>query len=276
MTTWTKADIKRMQSVLDLVGKRASDALPYEADDEHRDRVNAALLRQAKNLVFDGMLLPHKDEREVKANARIRERLLTEELPPEIIVPQVVTHREVVASLREQDEQEAARVEALNAQPERVVYQADPERERRVIAFNLTDLRTRGEVQLSRPTSEAFGTSITWDDLKPVTWQTWACDAAIALSCVDAWDKHTASAELIEAARRPLGVVFARACETLTLPDVLDMRGAPEQTVGGRMLSSAWVDALAVALRKAKLGIVLIVDFNPEMIARCLPSRVGQ
>lgn len=157
-----------------------------------------------------------------------------------------------------------------------VVLETAPEQPdpRKVVAFNLADLRERGVVQLSRPTSEAFGTELTWNDVERVTWREWARGAAFVLGCVEAWDKHTATPELIEAARRPLGAVWERACEILELPKcgVLDLR---EDNAGGRVLSSAWIDALAVALRKAERGIVLIVDFDPNTIARCLPSHVG-
>ncbi len=54
--TWTKADIKRMQSVLDLVAHDAERRLRFETPDEHRDGVNLSLRTNARTIISDYML----------------------------------------------------------------------------------------------------------------------------------------------------------------------------------------------------------------------------
>jgi hypothetical protein len=284
MNTWTKADIKRMQTVLDLVALQTERSLRHDTPDEHRDRVNAHLRDEARSIVRDGLLDCGSNGRlrEHQANKRIATRLCTEDLPAEVIIPQVITHREVEANLREQDEREAARVAAENAKPEPVVYHVDVERDRKTILFNLTELRERGVVEVHRATSDAFGTDTTWADLKPVTWQTWARPAAERRNCVDAWDRCTSDVDKLAANTGPIGLLWGFACEEDTLPDVLDLRGVPSVRGvphgpgwSGDLPTQRWLDALAVALRKAKLGIVLVVDCEPWVLGRLLPTRVG-
>jgi hypothetical protein len=172
--TWTKTDIKRMQAVLDLVAHDAERRLRFETPDEHRDRVNLSLRTNARTIVRDTLLCDLvKTPREHKARQRIAARLLTEDLPPEVTIPQLWTHREAATRLREQDEQEAARklADEKARTPVAMPYQADAERDRRTIAFNLRETIGRGVVEVHRATSDAFGTDTQWGDVEGlVTW----------------------------------------------------------------------------------------------------------
>jgi hypothetical protein len=69
-----------------------------------------------------------------------------------------------------------------------------------------------------------------------------------------------------------MGRLWALACVEEELPEVLDLRGAPESH--GTLVES-WRDALARALRKSTRGIVIVVDGEAWALARLLPDRVG-
>lgn len=279
MHTWTKADIKRMQSALDSVHALVNRSLNCSIGDEHRDRWNAYFSEHVHAFVrsyFHNVTPKHPSER--RAYARIAALLLTEQLPPEIEIPQVVTHREVAASLKLQDEQEAARVAALNAKPEPIVYRPDHERDLRAIAFNLADLCERGVVEVHRATAEAFGTDTTWADLPGhvVRWQDWARPAAERRDVAEAWDRWTKVHYSEQGTNsEPLARLWAFACAEETLPAVLDLRGIPTSDGPGEVPLERWRDALTTAIRKASKGVVLIVDCEPWVLGRLLPGRVG-
>lgn len=277
--TWTKADIKRMQAVFDLVAHAAERRLRYETPDEHRDGVNASLRTNARTIVRDVLLsLPCHHERERKASARIAARLLTEDLPPEVIVPQVTTHREIAATIRERDAQEAARLAAEEKArtPVAVPYQVDADRDRKTIAFNLRETIGRGVVEAHRATSDAFGTDTQWGDVEGlVTWQAWARPAAERRGCAEAWDRCTSDAQKLAANAEPIARLWGFACEEETLPAVLDLRGIPAMVTG--LPTERWMQSLIAALRKKTdgVGVVFVTDCEAWALARCLPARVG-
>jgi hypothetical protein len=279
VSAWTKADLRRMQAVLDRVAHDVTYRLRYDTPDEHRDGVNASIRTNARAIVRDGLLvdLPAISTRERKASERIATRLLTEDLPPEVVIPQVITHREVAESLRVQAEQEAARLAADEKArtPVAVVYQPDAERDRRTIAFNLRETIGRGVVEVHRATADAFGTDTQWGDVDGlVTWQAWARPAAERRGCWDAWDRCTFEPAKLRANAEPLARLWAFACDEETLPAVLDLRGIPAVFVD--IPAEKWMKPLIAALRKASAGVVLVTDCEAWVLSRLLPARIGE
>lgn len=280
--TWTKADIKRMQLVLDLAAHDITHRLRYDTPNEHRDGVNLFLRTKAREITRGALLVDRRvgfrSDRERRAAERIAARLLTEDLPPEVVIPQVVTHREVAASLRAQDEQEAARkvAEEKARTPVAVPYQVDAERDRRTIAFNLAELVGCGVVEVHRATSDAFGTDTQWGDVEGlVTWQAWARPAAERRGAERGWDRCTAFGRadaLTQTDAAAIAKLWQFACDEETLPEVLDLRGV---LVTYGTYWEAWCEALAAALRKSTRGVVLVTSCEAWVLSRLLPGRVG-
>lgn len=275
---WTNADIKRLQAVLDTVVADANRSLRYDTPDEHRDRANLSIRTNARTIVCDVLRGSACTERERKAAARIAARLRTEDLPPDVVIPQLWTHREAATRLREQDEQEAARklADEKARTPVVVPYQVDAERDRRTIVFNLAELVGRGVVEVHRATSDAFGTDTQWGDIEGlVTWQTWARPAAVRRGAERGWDRCTSSERdegLTPTDAAAIARLWQYACTEETLPDALDLRGAP-MTHG--LYLEAWREALATAIRKATRGIVIVTSCEAWALARLLPARAG-
>jgi hypothetical protein len=145
------------------------------------------------------------------------------------------------------------------------------------IALEVGDRVATGRVCVVRATSEACGTATRWADAPAQSWQAWARPVAESKGCADAWDRCTQDPAKIEANRLPLDRLWALACDTLELPScgVLNLRGAPEITGGGKCVDFGWLEGLARAIRRADRGITILVDCDPSWIARLLPHRVG-
>jgi hypothetical protein len=268
---------------------------------EAREHVRVSLLRLADTLV---------DQRERKAAARIALRLVTEGLPESLVVPQLPLRRDIERNCtdweREQierfhsvgmhrsaeeivwmanhraEEQAAAQLQAAlveAAKPREVSAEDRLARDRRAVAFNLADLVKRGVVEVHRATSDAFNTDVVWTDVEGVvSWQAWARPVGDEQTnfVLDLWDRHTSTAEARANVPRhvfnsgPFWLVWSDACRRQPLPDVLDLRGAPES--GGGLIES-WREALSIALHESTRGIVILVDDHPDILARCLPSH---
>lgn len=279
MTTWTKADLVRMQAALDRVGCELT-RLRHDTPDEIRDDVNASLRNNACVLVRNALRESvNKSARERGAAARIAQRLESEALPSTLVIPQVITHREVAQILAEEraaERAEIARREREAASKVAPPYRIDPERDRRRIAVNLADVVTHGRVEVHCADADAFGTDTKWADVDVlVSWRTWARPSAERRNATGGWDRCTSPNCTVRspADASAVALLWAAACAEEPLPEVFDLRGTPE--IHGAMIER-WCDALATAIRKASLGLVIVVQDSAWVLARVLPDRIDR
>jgi hypothetical protein len=140
----------------------------------------------------------------------------------------------------------------------------------------INDIVARGEVSIHKADSLVYDTDTAWCEWDGVAdWRTWAAPAAERLGACAKWVEVTANPAQVEAHNGPLAYVWQAACESLTLPTVLNMTGAPEALHGD--LQPKWVAGLAHAIRRAEHGVVLVVPSHTCVwaIARLLPSHSG-
>ena len=305
--TWTKADLRRMQAGLDHAQARARAAATVDKNDAHRERVNALLAEHALDCVCDYLRtlvrfggVNSRMAAEGRAACRLLARLQSEPLPLESLtlptvelqqlsqceqervdrlvglnMPESAQTVVIMAEVRREREAEAARVEAQATPVAVPLYQVDVARDRRTIAVNLADVLARGSVEVHAASSDAFGTDTAWGDVEGVvSWVAFARPVALRHEAQRGFDRCTTSGESWSLdARAAMLRLWSEACAEETLPDVLDLRGAPESH---GVLVETWREALAVALRKASRGVVLLVDREAWALARLLPDRVGR
>ena len=302
--TWTKADLRRMQAGLDRAQARARAAATVDKNDAHRERVNALLVEHAlgdylRTLVRFGEV-NSREAAEGRAASRLLARLQSEPLPLESLtlptvelqqlsqceqervdrlvglnMPESAQTVVIMAEVRREREAEAARVEAQATPVAVPLYQVDVARDRRTIEVNLADVLARGSVEVHAASSDAFGTDTAWGDVEGVvSWVAFARPVALRHEAQRGFDRCTTSGESWSLdARAAMLRLWSEACAEETLPDVLDLRGAPESH---GVLVETWREALVVALRKASRGVVLLVDREAWALARLLPDRVGR
>lgn len=304
--TWTKADLRRMQAGLDQAQARARAAATVDKNDAHRERVNALLAEHALDCVCDYLRtlvrfgeVNSREAAEGRAAYRLLARLQSESLPlgsltlPTVELQQLSQCEQakvdrlvglnmpasaqtvvIMAEVRRKREAEAARAEAQATPVAVSLYQVDVARDRRTIEVNLADVLARGIVEVHAASSDAFGTDTVWGDVEGVvSWVAFARPIALRHEAQRGFDRCTTSGEAWSLdARAAMLRLWSAACAEEKLPDVLDLRGAPESH---GVLVEAWREALAVALRKASRGVVLLVDREAWALARLLPDRVG-
>jgi hypothetical protein len=147
------------------------------------------------------------------------------------------------------------------------------ETDRRRIAFNLADVVKRGVVEVHSADADAFGTDTQWGNVEGrTTWHAWGRRHALSRGCARAWDRAAEGVEIPTDVVDALRGVWSLACLCNELPEVLDLRGAPESCC---VLVERWRDALADAIRRATRGIVIIVERDAWVLGRLLPDRVG-
>jgi len=143
------------------------------------------------------------------------------------------------------------------------------------LAFEIADRVASGRVHVARATSDAPGTSEPWPQGIATHWRTWAQPAADDQHVGRPWADCTTDCELIDAHRAGIDRVWAHACATLALPDVIDLTGAPFSSVGGTLLAREWIAALTRAIERSPRGVTILVDHAPDQLERILPYRAG-
>lgn len=275
---WSKADRERVALVLscalDRTGHRHADFT-----DDKRERINNGFALHSQAIVVNGLRgFPTHKETERRAMSKLADRIEREGLPPDVKPPRLALHSEILAELRAEAANEAARVEAERERlrPKPFVSQPiDPEKERAALAREVAEVVKRGEVHVARFDSDPFNGDARWSDTNPVSWRAWARPAAERRHASAGWDRCTIDAEKMRVNADPLAVLWAFACAEEPLPDVLDLRGVPEGGGPGGLPAERWREPLATALRSSTRGIVLLVDCEAWALARLLPVRVG-
>ncbi len=204
--------------------------------------------------------------------------------PGHIPVPNVPTYASYDGDRYVKESQWMERRRALGTEATKLLASfrtKEPTKDERAIAFNLKDVVERGDLRVVRPTSDAFGTETNWADVGGKSWVAWARPAAEARGGdkgLAAWDKYTATPELVDEAQTQLHRLWLEATETIELPAIIDIRGFPTGDGGGLPLA-AWLDALGSAIGRTDRGIVVITtepDYVDRMLtAAMLPMRRG-
>jgi hypothetical protein len=283
--SWTKADVRRVETAVTWVTRMASkDAEtaghPWSAAYvNRRAQLDEQLVERGLTYVIDWLreqaTLAHRDGR---AYPKLADKLEQLGWPPGVegprLRPLVVTPDPQAAELVEHEGKDAP------SSPDDIRKQTQAVAVPQVLR-EIQLVRERGEAIVRRAPGPAFGSHwVRWETLQArQDWRDWL-ESGLA-DVHPQWELEA----FRRAVRAPEGQWPARGERAvrdlwtyawvrvglgeLDPPVILDLRGLP-QTHGH--LPSEWVDPMARSLQVYELGVVLLVEDNSWVLERCLPG----